>query len=53
MISAAQVGRQIFTKNGEDCRVDVTQVVPIDATQADSRWIILVVKILNEALYEF
>ena len=37
MISAAQVGRQIFTKNGEDCKVDVTQVVPIDATQADSR----------------
>ena len=34
---ASQVGRQVFQTNVEDCGVDLTQVVPIDVTQADAR----------------
>ena len=34
---AAQVGRQIFAKKDQDCRVDLTQVVPMDVTQVDER----------------
>ena len=34
---AAQVGGQIFAKKDQDCRVDLTQVVPMDVTQVDER----------------
>ena len=34
---ASEVGRQVFVANVEASGVDLTQVVPIDVTQADAR----------------